>query len=253
MPRFSEVEGYIHSVETMSAHDGPGLRYVVFFQGCPYSCLYCHNPDTRVFGLGQRVKAGDQIQSILRYRNYLSGGVTLSGGEPLAQPHFAEALANLCKENGLHCAIDTSGGVALSECKSAVDASDLVLLDFKNLLNVMVFQHQGFDMENTWALLDYCQSINKKVWARYVVVPGLTVLFENEGELINDFETFLSVNSALVEGIERIKRSDCVEKIEFLPFHKMGEYKWKEQDLNYALADIDVPSENMVAWCQKLI
>ena len=126
--------GRIHSLESFGAVDGPGIRYVVFFQGCPLRCLFCHNPDTWAFSEGTEMGVEELVAKIVDYRPfYRDGGVTLTGGEPLAQPEFAAALLRRLKEEGFHTAVDTAGSIPLDRCREAVDLADLLLLDIKAL------------------------------------------------------------------------------------------------------------------------
>lgn len=219
--------GFIHSVETFGVLDGPGIRYVIFFQGCPLRCLYCHNPDTWRMGASdiKPMTASELVSDALRYKNYTSGGVTLSGGEPLAQPDFAYALIQLCKSNGFHVAIDTAGSLPLQTCEKAVAAADLILLDLKAVDPVKCRMITGKDNKNAIRLLRHCEEIHKDVWIRHVVVPGLTL----DREMLAQTAAFLSPFT-------------CVKKVELLPFHKMGEYKWKELGMDYSLKDVPEPT-----------
>ena len=132
MNKSNQDTGYLHSVETFGALDGPGIRYVLFLQGCPLRCGFCHNPDTWQACTGKAVTPEDAFEDILKYKNFISsGGVTLSGGEPLLQPEFCQALISLCHSAGIHCAVDTAGSIPLDFCRQAVDAADLLLLDIK--------------------------------------------------------------------------------------------------------------------------
>lgn len=249
-----EIFGMIHSVETLGALDGPGLRYVLFLQGCPFSCAYCHNPDTREFGSGYENSVAEQFSDILRYRKYLSGGVTISGGEPLAQPEFVTALLEKCRANHIHGAIDTSGGMPLKESERAIRAADLMLVDIKAFDRETARSLCGVDTTRTWALLDFCEKIGKPVWIRHVLVPGKTIRVRDENNReISGREAFLMLNPILVAGIQRVREYSCVQKIELLPFHKLGTHKWSDLGIPFELADIDEPAEHMIAWCESLI
>lgn len=217
--------GRLHSVETFGALDGPGIRYVLFLQGCPLHCLYCHNPDTWDPSSGRAVTSGEAVQDILRYRNFIaSGGVTLSGGEPLLQADFCREVIELCHKENIHCAVDTSGGIPLMMCKQAVDAADLLLLDIKALDAAVCAELTGQDNRNALELLSYCEITGKHVWIRHVIVPGITLVKER----LEATAVFLSHYS-------------CVLKVELLPFHKMGEYKWEALDMVSPLADVSEP------------
>lgn len=229
------VRGRIHSVESFGTLDGPGIRYVLFLQGCPFRCLYCHNPDTWC-GAGTETDSAAVVRDILRYRSFLSGGVTLSGGEPLAQPAFAAAILEGCRENGLHTALDTAGGVPLSVSRPALERADLLLLDVKAAEDGMFRRITGQGMENTLATLDECEWTGKPVWIRQVAVPGLTL---EKGQL-----------RALGE---LLRGYTVVERVELLPFHKMGEYKWKELGYGYTLDGVQPPSDGEMQAARALL
>ena len=174
MNKSNQDTGYLHSVETFGALDGPGIRYVLFLQGCPLRCGFCHNPDTWQACTGKAVTPEDAFEDILKYKNFISsGGVTLSGGEPLLQPEFCQALISLCHSAGIHCAVDTAGSIPLDFCRQAVDAADLLLLDIKALDPTLCQELTGQDNQNALALLEYCEAAQKAVWIRHVLVPGL--------------------------------------------------------------------------------
>lgn len=220
-------KGYIHSLESFGTVDGPGVRFVVFFQGCPLRCQYCHNPDTWTFGQGRAVTAQEVAQEIVRYRHFIQkGGVTLSGGEPLAQPEFCAELLRLCREQGFHTAVDTSGAVPLERCQFAVDRADMLLLDIKALEPGLCKQLTGQDNAHALELLNYCEQKKKTVWLRHVLVPGIT-LERTRLEQLADF----------------VGQFSCVQKTELLPFHKMGAYKWEELNIPFPLAEIPEPAK----------
>ncbi len=232
------IKGRIHSFESFGAVDGPGIRYVVFFQGCPLRCKYCHNPDTWDFVGGEEYGADEIVEKILPFKGFYrgDGGVTLSGGEPLAQPAFAAELLRKLKAKGLHTAVDTSGSVALSVCKEAVDEADMLLLDIKSADKLLSADITGSDscLANEKALLDYCEEQGKSVWIRHVVVPGLTL----DKARLEELAEFLSSYS-------------CIKKIEALPFHKLGEHKWIPE--LYTLKDTEAPSKEEMDEVQKIL
>ncbi|HBL83772.1 MAG: pyruvate formate-lyase 1-activating enzyme [Clostridiales bacterium GWF2_38_85] len=232
-----KTTGQIHSFETFGAVDGPGVRFVVFFQGCPLRCLYCHNPDSWNTNIGRVITAEELVKEILKYRSFISkGGVTLSGGEPFLQSEFAEAVITLCKQNKLHTAIDTSGYIPLSVCKGAVDAADMLLLDIKAIDTHMAKKLTGAGIENAIKLLNYCESINKRVWIRHVLLPGWTL----DKEQAHSMGVFL-------------KDYKCVEKVELLPFHKFGEYKWESLNLEYSLGNVEPPEPEQVEEIRQIL
>lgn len=232
-----DLTGRIHSIETFGAVDGPGIRYVVFFQGCPLRCLYCHNPDSWDPDAGRVVTVGELIDNIAQYRSFIkNGGMTLSGGEPLLQSAFAAGLLEACRELGFHTAVDTSGAIALSVCRDAVDLADLILLDIKAPDTLAAAALTGTGNENALELLRYCEEKKKPVWIRHVLLPGFT----------------LSEQSAHALG-RLLKPFSCVEKVELLPFHKMGEYKWKALCLDYTLADTLPPAPDEVSAIKNIL
>ena len=230
------MTGYVHSIETGGTVDGPGLRYVIFLQGCPLRCKFCHNPDTWEFNKGKVLSAEEVVEDILKYRNFIkSGGVTLSGGEPLAQPEFAAEILELCAANNIHTAVDTSGAVPLDACKRAVDAAKLMLLDIKHIDGRGCMELSGKDNKNALELLAYCEQAKKEVWIRHVVVPGYTddlVDIEKMAEYLSSFSV--------------------ITRMEILPFHKMGEYKWKQLNYKYDLENTPEPSAELIGKIKEL-
>ena len=224
------MEGRIHSIETCGTLDGPGIRYVIFLQGCPLRCKFCHNPDSWQLESDKKTSVKDLMEDILRYRNFIkTGGITLSGGEPLLQAEFAAALFRECRKNGIHTAVDTSGAIPLSACKEAIDEVDLVLLDIKSIDTIKCQEFTGKGNEEALKLLDYLELTGKDVWIRHVVVPGIT---END-EDIERLAEFLS-------------KYTVIKRVEILPFHKMGEYKWKQLNMKYELSDTPPPKKESI-------
>lgn len=230
------VKGYIHSIESFGALDGPGIRYVLFMQGCPLRCLYCHNPDTWRMEDGKAVTTDDIMADILRYSNFISsGGVTLSGGEPLFQPDFCLDLIKKCKEYGIHTAIDTAGSVDLSISSACIDECDMLLLDIKDLDYIGAIKLTGNENSNTLATLDYCEKLGKPVWIRHVLLPGYTL----SSKKLKVLAEFLSMYS-------------CIDRVELLPFHKMGEYKWEQAEQEYKLYNTPVPTEDEIRSAKEI-
>ncbi len=219
------VKGFVHSVESFGTLDGPGVRYVLFLQGCNLRCRYCHNPDTWKAKGKELSDSKIVVDNILSYRSFISsGGVTVSGGEPLMQSAFTLDIIQRCKDEGLHTAIDTAGAVPLEQSKAVLDAVDLVLLDIKSLDDEQCRSLTGLGNKDTLATLDYCESIGKKVWLRHVLVPGWTL--ENERlEALADY----------------LKDYTCIEQVELLPYHSMGRHKWEKLNLVYTLANVTEP------------
>ena len=226
------VEGFIHSVETGGAVDGPGLRFVVFLSGCPLRCLYCHNPDTWHCKDAKRTGVATLLNEILLYSHYLKrtgGGVTATGGEPLVQPEFVTALFQGCKSMGLHTALDTSGFLGENATDQLLAATDLVLLDIKSFDPAVYRRITGGNLAPTLRFAEHLAAIGKPTWLRYVLVPGLT----------DDI--------AAIEALAAYARTLNMAKVEVLPFHKMGEPKWEALKLPYTLKDTEPPSPELVA------
>jgi pyruvate formate lyase activating enzyme len=222
--------GRIHSIETFGTVDGPGIRFIVFTQGCPLRCLYCHNPDCRNLQDGKEVTVDYLIEQIQKCKSYLrKGGVTVSGGEPLMQPEFVREIFTRCHEIGLHTALDTSGYCPLEVAKLVLEMTDLVLLDIKSYIPELYYKVTNVSIEPTLAMAKYLSEISKPTWIRFVVVPQLTDNIENVEKLA-----------------EFIAKLTNVEKVEVLPFHKMGEYKWKALKLDYQLQDTPAASPELV-------
>lgn len=221
-----EILGRVHSVETFGTVDGPGLRYVLFLQGCHLRCKYCHNPDSWKLNCGKLTTSEKVIEDVLEYRSFISnGGLTVSGGEPLLQSDFVEELFKKAHQHNIHCTIDTAGSVELDKSKNALKEADLILLDIKSIDNKMCWSLTSQGNENTLATLEYLQSINKPVWIRHVLVPGWTL----EERQLRSLATYLSTFTN-------------IEKIELLPFHKMGEYKYESLGYNYTLKETTEPT-----------
>ena len=226
--RQEAVNGYIHSVETLGTVDGPGVRYVIFTQGCPMRCLYCHNPDTFRMKQGRQVSSNDLLADIRKSANFLRrarGGVTISGGEPLFQTKFVTALLRGCKAMKLHTVIDTTGFPGNRTPDSLLADVDLVLLDIKSFDPITHSRVTGVEVQPTLDFARRLSALGKPMWIRFVLVPGLTDAPEN------------------IEGMaDFIATLDTVERVEVLPFHKMGEFKWQEMRMPYQLAATESPS-----------
>ena len=235
------MKGYIHSFESFGTVDGPGIRFVVFLQGCPLRCLYCHNPDTWKKG-GQEYEAKEIVQKVLRYKNYFSGGggVTLSGGEPLFQLPFVTELCSLLKEQGLHVAVDTSGSTfdraKAAEYEKLLSAVDLFLLDIKHIDDEACQKLTGQSNRKTLDFARYLSEKNKPLWIRHVLVPGWT-----------DEDGALERVRAFVEGLS------TVEKIEVLPYHSLGVAKYEALGIDYPLKGILPPSKERIENAERIL
>lgn len=219
------IKGKIHSLESFGTVDGPGIRFVTFLQGCPLRCQYCHNPDTWDAHRAVKYEYTPQelLDEVLKYKNFIkSGGVTLTGGEPLMQPEFAREYFRLCKEAGLHTALDTSGAIYNEKTLAVLDYTDLVLLDIKALDADRCRKVCGSDGRNALLLLDELQRRGIAVWLRHVVVPGLT-----------------DDDAALDALVDFLRPYTVIQKIEWLPYHTMGVFKYEELGLDYPLKGVE--------------
>lgn len=218
------VKGRIHSIESMGLVDGPGIRTVVFMQGCKLRCSYCHNPDTWSPNGGTDITSEDLLKKILRFKPYFEksgGGVTFSGGDPLLQPEFLMEMLKLCKENHIHTTVDTSG-YGFGEYEEILKLTDLVLLDIKHIDNDSYKSLTGQTMHGFYQFVEALSKSNTKVWIRHVVVPGIT----------DSKEHFNALR-------EIIKTINNIEKIELLPYHTLGVDKYSKLGLSYKLEGVD--------------
>lgn len=218
------MKANIHSLESFGTVDGPGIRFVIFLQGCPLRCVYCHNPDTwNANHEGKYQLSPEQLLAeVLKYKSFIvRGGVTVTGGEPLMQAEFVSEFFNLCRENGIHTALDTSGAIFTEPVKRALDSSDLVLLDIKSIDHVQHKELTGAKINNTLKCLDYLEENNIPTWIRHVVMPGWT----DNDILLNRLADFL-------------KPYKCISKVELLPYHKMGVNKYEQMGIDYRPGDL---------------
>ena len=236
--------GRIHSFESFGTVDGPGIRFVVFLQGCPLRCRYCHNPDTWKAG-GEEYTAEEIVSRILKYKNYFgeNGGVTLSGGEPLVQIDFAIELFKLLKEKGIHTCVDTSGITFHPDSPESVDKheeltkwTDLFLLDIKHIDEEACKKLTGHSNKNTLAFAKFLSDHGKKTWIRQVLVPGLT-----------DDEESLKRTRGFIDTLK------TVEKVEVLPYHTMGTVKYEKLGLEYPLKGVEAPTKESVEKAKKIL
>lgn len=225
--------GKINSIESMGLVDGPGVRFVVFMQGCPLRCKFCHNPETwDLNGKANCYTPEELIKKILNYKPYFkhNGGVTFSGGEPLMQKEFLLECLKLCKENNIHTCLDTAGSIL--DVEEILKYTDLVLFDIKGTNKYNYKNMTDFNIENSLKFLNLCQKLNKKLWIRVVIVPGINDTKEYVNELIN--------------FIKPIKN---VEKIEFLPYHTLGVHKYDDLKISYPLKGVSDMDKDK---CKKL-
>ena len=221
------MKGLIHSFETFGTKDGPGIRFVLFMQGCPLRCLYCHNPDTWDIADRKYVLTPEEVLSdILKIKSFIrNGGVTVSGGEPLLQAEFVTELFKLCKAEGLHTAVDTSGYILNNSVKEVLRYTDLVLLDIKHIDPQKYKNLTARPLEPTFHFMEYLAEIQKPAWLRYVLVPGFT----DDVKDLNNWAKYAS-------------KFQNVERVDVLPFHQMGLHKWEQIEQQYKLKDIATPT-----------
>ena len=233
-----EILGNISSIESMGLVDGPGIRYVVFLQGCELRCLYCHNPETWDKDKEcQRMTPEELVKKIVRFKSYFgrTGGVTFSGGEPLLQPKFLLECLKLCKKEGINTALDTAG-VGFGDYDEILLLTDLVILDLKAVSEEDYKKITGQPMIRFKKFLADCQRLNKKLWIRQVIVPG-----------INDNE----------ENIKKIKdfvsQLRNVEKVELLPYKTIGVHKYEDLKIKYRLEGVPDMDEERCKELEKLL
>lgn len=227
-----QLTGRLHSIETFGTVDGPGIRVVLFFQGCPMRCQYCHNRDTWDTAGGREWTLDDLKQFVLRFKPYMDtsgGGVTATGGDPVLQHRFITRLFTQLKEEGVHTALDTSGFCRYEDVKPLIDVTDLVILDIKAVEPGLHMRLAGQNNAMILRFADKLRELNKPVWLRHVLVPGLT---DSEEELLAFRRIALSMPSA--------------QRVELLPYHTMGRFKWEEMGLTYPLEGVpDASKEDM--------
>ena len=223
----------IHSIETFGTVDGPGIRFVLFLQGCYLQCKYCHNRDTWDLKGGELKSLDDILEKIKRYKNYMmlsGGGVTVTGGEPFLQAKFLIELFKKLKEEGIHTCIDTSGIVAITDdIKELLKYTDLVLLDIKHIDDEKCKKLVGVSNKRELEFAQYLSENNIKIWIRQVLVPGYT----DDEEDLKRLKKF-------------IKSLKTVENVQILPYHSMGKFKWEKLGNKYELEDVRDANQNDV-------
>jgi pyruvate formate lyase activating enzyme len=231
----------IHSIETCGTVDGPGLRYIAFFQGCNLRCKYCHNPDSWSINAGTEMTVSELTKDILKYKSFIDvseGGFTAGGGEPLMQAEFITELFQELKGHKVHTTLDTSGYYKgdMNNLNPLLENTDLVLLDIKSIKPEVYRNITGVDILPTLAFAEILREKDIPVWLRHVVVPGLTDSEDDIRELSKYLGYFPNI-----------------ERVELLPFHKMGEHKWEELKLPYTLKDTPVPTEDVMSRLRGIV
>lgn len=238
------VLGNIHSVESFGSADGPGVRYIVFLKGCAMRCKYCHNPDTWA-GQGEDWQTPEEVlNKALRYKNYWkkNGGITVSGGEALLQIDFVTELFRLAKEKGVNTCLDTSGNPFtrqepfFGKFRKLMEVTDLFMLDIKHMDPAGHRKLTGCDNANILDMARFLSDSGKAMWIRHVLVPGIT---DDEEQL-----------TSLRKFIDTLK---TVERVEILPYHTLGVFKWKELEIPYQLEGVEPPTEEQVKRAKELL
>jgi pyruvate formate lyase activating enzyme len=224
--------GSVHSWDIATAVDGPGTRFVLFMNGCPLRCLYCENPETWRMRDGHRMTVSEVLAEVSKYRRFIEvagGGFTISGGEPLLQPAFVGTLLHEVKEMGLHTAVDTSGFLGARASDELLDDTDLVLLDIKSWDPALYRRVTGVELGPTLEFARRLSNRGNTMWIRFVLVPGLTD------------------DPANVEGIASfVSTLKSVERVEVLPFHKLGASKYTKLGMEFPLADVPTPAPDSI-------
>lgn len=231
----------LHSIETFGTVDGPGIRFVVFLQGCPLKCKYCHNRDTwDIKQFSEELTSDQLIKKIMHSKSYFkssNGGVTISGGEPLMQAEFLIELFQKLKKQNIHIAIDTAGSLPLSDTiKELLKYVDLVLLDIKHIDNDKCIDLTGVSNKNTLEFAKYLNENNISMWIRQVIVPGIT----DEIEDLQKEKEFLS-------------KFGNIEKIELLPYHDLGKFKWVELTGSYPIENIRTATSDDIERAKEIL
>ena len=240
----SEIKGRIHSVESFGSADGPGVRYIVFLKGCNMRCQYCHNPDTWAKDGGELMTPEEVLKKALRYKVYWGnkGGITVSGGEALLQIDFVTELFRLAKEKGVNTCLDTSGNPFSMEepFKSKFDElmkyTDLFMLDIKHMDDAAHRKLTGQTNQNILEMAAYLSDHGKAMWIRHVLVPGITT----EEDELHRLRSFLDTLKT-------------VERVEVLPYHTLGVFKWKELGIPYQLEGVDPPTKEQIDRAKEIL
>ena len=238
------LKGYVHSLESFGSVDGPGVRYVIFLSGCAMRCQFCHNPDTWNMKDGKEYTADQLLKIALRYKSYWGekGGITVSGGEPLLQMEFLTELFKKAKEAGIHTTLDTSGNPYTAkepwhaQWLELMKYTDLVLLDIKQIDEQEHRKLTGQTGENILAMARELSDMEKPVWIRHVLVPGLT-----------DQEDDLKAMHGMLDELKTVK------KVEILPYHSLGLFKWQNLGIPYTLEGVPAPTKEEVERAEKIL
>lgn len=238
------MQGYIHQLESFGSVDGPGVRFIIFFSGCPLRCKYCHNPDTWDMTKGKLYTADELLNEALSCKAYwgAKGGITVSGGEPLMQLDFLLELFTKAKEKGVNTCIDTAGGPFTKEgdwfekFKKLMEVIDILLMDIKHIDEEEHIKLTGRTGKNIIEMFRYLDEIKKPIWIRHVLVPGIT---DNDEYLLRTRDFIRTLSN--------------VQRVEILPYHGLGAMKYKDLGIDYVLKDTESPSAERVANAKKIL
>lgn len=238
------IKGNVHSLESFGSADGPGVRYLIFLQGCNMCCKYCHNPDTWQINGGTQMTADEILDKAERFRSYWGedGGITVSGGEPLLQIDFLTELFQKAKSRNINTCIDTAGQPFtfdepfISKFNELMKYTDLLLVDIKHIDSREHKKLTGTDNSNIIDMLRYLSDLQKPVWIRHVLVPDIT---DNDKYLKRTRDFLNTLNN--------------IEKVEVLPYHTLGTYKWKEMGMNYPLENTAPPTKERIENAKKFL
>ncbi|WP_288605103.1 pyruvate formate-lyase-activating protein [Treponema succinifaciens] len=238
------MQGYIHQLESFGSVDGPGVRFIIFFSGCPLRCKYCHNPDTWDMTKGKLYTADELLNEALSCKAYwgAKGGITVSGGEPLMQLDFLLELFTKAKEKGVNTCIDTAGGPFTKEgdwfekFKKLMEVTDILLMDIKHIDEEEHIKLTGRTGKNIIEMFRYLDEIKKPIWIRHVLVPGIT---DNDEYLLRTRDFIRTLSN--------------VQRVEILPYHGLGAMKYKDLGIDYVLKDTESPSAERVANAKKIL
>lgn len=221
----------IHSLETFGTHDGPGIRMVIFVQGCQFRCLYCQNPDTLDINGGTMIPIDELVEKALNQKSYFgkNGGVTVSGGEPLLQRAKLIPFFDRLHEQGISTCLDSNGRVLDEQTKSLLERTDILLLDVKHINKEWHKKLTGLKNTTTLKIAEYRETTGKSMWLRYVLVPGWT----NQEEYLHEWGRHFT-------------NYKTIERVEIIPFHQLGKHKWELLELEYAFADILPPTNDEI-------
>lgn len=234
----SSVSGRVHSIQSLGTVDGPGLRFVIFLQGCNLRCKCCHNPDTWEMESDKQFTPEEIVEKAIKYKEYFGekGGITLSGGEPLLQADFCYEIFKLCHEKGINTCLDTSGSIFNDSVKKMLTETDRVLLDIKYTNNADYIKNVGCSLEKPLELLEYLNKNKIPTTIRQVIIPTINDNEENIGR-INEI----------------VEKYSCIDKVELLPFKKICQTKYDSMNMTFPFGYLDTPTKETMNKLNKLL